>query len=72
MRRQLLRLQTNVMLRHLPISTKISTIMIICPSAMMFSFCVKICRVYLQKTAFIEASMIVIGIDVKSVLNTLL
>ena len=48
------------------------TIMIICPSAMMFSFCVKICRVYLQKTALIEASMIVIGIDVKSVLNTLL
>ena len=67
-----LRLQTKVMLRHLPISMKISTIMIIWPNAMMFSFCVKSCRVYLQRSALIDTSAIVMGIDVLSVLKTLL
>ena len=44
--------------------------MIIWPSIMMFSLSVKICSVYLQRSALIEANAIVIGIEVLSVLNT--
>ena len=65
-----LRLDTNVMLRHRPISMKMSTIMIIWPRAIMFGLLVKKCNVYLQRSALIPARPNVIGRVVFNVLNT--
>ena len=60
------------MLRQRPISTKISTIIIICPNAIISAFSVKNCSVYPQMRALMPARAIVIGMDVRRVLNTLL